>query len=124
LGAYGSSQAAALGCAKDHSETLSFHAGASYLLGGGEAYGVDEFSDFAFKAGFTYKFGKKSKSNPVETASLNAAALSASSTVEQIKLKSQVNDLSHKLAMMEKKLEVITASLDRTPHMDKVAMAR
>ena len=47
---------------KDHSETLSFHAGASYLLGGGEAYGVDEFSDFAFKAGFTYKFGKKSKS--------------------------------------------------------------
>jgi hypothetical protein len=32
--------------------------------------------------------------------------------------------LSHKLAIMEKKLEVITASLDRTPHMDKVAMAR
>ena len=124
LGAYGSSQAAALGCAKDHSETLSFHAGASYLLGGGEAYGVDEFSDFAFKAGFTYKFGKKSKSNPVETASINAAALSASSKVEQTKLKAQVNDLSHKLAMMEKKLEVITASMDLGSHMDKLAMAR
>ena len=124
LGAYGSSQAAALGCAKDHSETLSFHAGASYLLGGGEAYGVDKFSDFAFKAGFTYKFGKKSKSNPVETASLNATALSASSKVEQTKLKAQVNDLSHKLAMMEKKLEVITASMDLGSHMDKVAMAR
>ena len=124
LGAYGSSQAAALGCAKDHSETLSFHAGASYLLGGGEAYGVDEFSDFAFKAGFTYKFGKKSQSNPVETASINAAALSASSTVEQTKLKAQVNDLSHKLAVMEKKLEVITASMDVGSHMDKLAMAR
>jgi hypothetical protein len=124
LGAYGSSQAAALGCAKDHSETLSFHAGASYLLGGGEAYGVDEFSDFAFKAGFTYKFGKKSQSNPVETASINAAALSASSKVEQTKLKAQVNDLRHKLAMMEEKLEVITASLDTGPNTDKVAMAR
>ena len=145
LGAYGSSQAAALGCAKDHSETLSFHAGASYLLGGGEAYGVDEFSDFAFKAGFTYKFGKKSKTNPVETASINAAALSASSRVEQTKLKAQVNDLSHKLAIsaveqtklkaqvndlsqtlavLAKKLEVNTASLDTGLHMDKVAMAR
>jgi len=145
LGAYGSSQAAALGCAKDHSETLSFHAGASYLFGGGEAYGVDKFSDFAFKAGFTYKFGKKSKSDPVETASLNAAALSASSKVEQTKLKAQVNDLSHKLAistveqtklkaqasdlnhklaLMEKKLEVITASMDLGSRMDKVAMAR
>jgi hypothetical protein len=145
LGAYGSSQAAALGCAKDHSETLSFHAGASYLLGGGEAYGVDKFSDFAFKAGFTYKFGKKSKSNPVETASLNAAALSASSTVEQTKLKAQVNDLSHKLAIstgeqtklkaqvndlshtlavLAKKLEVNTASINSGSQMDKVAMAR
>ena len=145
LGAYGSSQAAALGCAKDHNETLSFHSVASYLLGGGKAYGVDEFSDFAFKAGFTYKFGKKSKSNPGESASVNAAALSASSKVEQTKLKAQVNDLSHKLAistveqtklkvqasdlnhklaLMEKKLEVITASLNFDSHMDKVAMAR
>ena len=145
LGAYGSSQAAALGCAKDHSETLSFHAGASYLLGGGEAYGVDEFSDFAFKAGFTYKFGKKSKSNPVETASINAAALAASSKVEQTKLKAQVNDLSHKLAIstveqtklkaqvndlsqtlavLAKKLEVNTASINSGSQTDKVAMAR
>ena len=79
---------------------------------------------FAFKAGFTYKFGKKSKSDPVETASLNAAALSASSKVEQTKLKAQDNDLNQKLALMEKKLEVITASLNLDSHMDKVAMAR
>jgi hypothetical protein len=32
--------------------------------------------------------------------------------------------LSHKLAMMEEKLEVITASLDTGPNTDKVAMAR
>ena len=48
----------------------------------------------------------------------------AISTVEQTKLKVQASDLNHKLALMEKKLEVITASLNFDSHMDKVAMAR
>ena len=71
FGAFGKSQALALGCASNLNEKVSLNFGASVLSTGGTTVNNRNFDDYSFKAGVTYKFGvDPSKSKSAKTTAL------------------------------------------------------
>ena len=107
FGAYGNSQALAVGCASNLNEKVSLNFGASVLSTGGTTVNNRDFDDYSFKAGVTYKFGvDASKSKSAKTAALEAVVFKQQSDLQSMTAREAYKDT--KIAEYEdriKKLE-------------------
>ena len=135
FGAYGNSQALAMGCASNLNEKVSLNFGASVLSTGGTTLNNRDFDDYSFKAGLTYKFGvDASKSKSAKTAALEAVVFKQQSDLlsmtareaykdtkiaeyedritklEEAKL-ADAAEYNNRLAKLEEHLELLTAAI-------------
>jgi hypothetical protein len=93
FGAYGSSQALAMGCASNLNEKVSLNFGASVLSTGGTTVNNRDFDDYSFKAGVTYKFGvDASKSKSAKTAALEAVVFKQQSDLQSMTAREAYKD--------------------------------
>jgi hypothetical protein len=93
FGAYGNSQALAMGCASNLNEKVSLNFGASVLSTGGTTVNNRDFDDYSFKAGVTYKFGvDASKSKSAKTAALEAVVFKQQSDLQSMTAREAYKD--------------------------------
>ena len=93
FGAYGNSQALAMGCASNLNEKVSLNFGASVLSTGGATVNNRDFDDYSFKAGVTYKFGvDASKSKSAKTAALEAVVFKQQSDLQSMTAREAYKD--------------------------------
>lgn len=135
FGAYGNSQALAMGCASNLNEKVSLNFGASVLSTGGATVNNRDFDDYSFKAGVTYKFGvDASKSKSAKTAALEAVVFKQQSDLQSMTAREAYKDTkiaeyedritkleeakladaakyNNRLAKLEKRLERITVAI-------------
>ena len=135
FGAYGNSQALAMGCASNLNEKVSLNFGASVLSTGGTTVNNRDFDDYSFKAGFTYKFGvDASKSKSAKTAALEAVVFKQKADLQSMTAREAYKDskiaeyedritkleeakladaakYNNRLTTLEERLELLTAAI-------------
>lgn len=135
FGAYGNSQALAMGCASNLNEKVSLNFGASVLSTGGTTVNNRDFDDYSFKAGFTYKFGvDASKSKSAKTAALEAVVFKQKTDLQSMTARAAYKDskiaeyedritkleeakladaakYNNRLTALEERLELLTAAI-------------